>query len=215
MNSSMAALIGVLPAIVVGGKSYELTFTREGDRIFQRFVTDSGLPSEQVVLESCEGTPADAWPASSPLQSLSIEELTPGAPVALLVGMAGKSHWSASIERLSGNNGWRWDIACRVSVTPDFLGSTYRLPQIQAGQESSFCPVTASPSSSEVQTALPLSSNAKLLVTAEPIADARGNVATCCALQASDNGFQLSAPLANISGATTFRWKYRVEVVAS
>jgi len=215
MNTSVAALIGVLPAITVEGKSYELTFTREGDRIIQRLVTDSGLPSEQVVLESCEGTPADAWPASSPLQSLSIEELTPGAPVGLLVGMAGKSHWSASIERLSGNNGWRWDIACRVNVTPDFLGSTYRLPQVQTEPNPSFRPVTASPNSSEVQTALPLSSNTKLLVTAEPISDARGNVVSCCALLSSASGFQLSAPLSTISGATTFRWKYRVEVVAT
>lgn len=214
MNSSMAALIGVLPAIVVGGKSYELTFTREGDRIVQRVVVDSGSPSEQIVLESSEGTPADAWPASSPLQSLSIEELTPGAPVALLVGMAGKSHWSASIERLSSNNGWRWDIACRVSVAPDFLGSTYRLPQTQTGQESSFRQVAASSGSPELQAALPLSSEAKMLVTVEPISDARGNAVSCCALQASANGFQLSAPLSNISGATTFRWKYRVEVVA-
>ncbi|MFO0884877.1 MAG: hypothetical protein U0894_11945 [Pirellulales bacterium] len=211
----MAALIGVLPAIVVGGKSYELTFTREGDRIIQRFVTDSGLPGEQVVLESCEGTPADAWPASSPLQSLSIEELTPGAPVALLVGMAGKSHWSASIERLSGNNGWRWDIACRVSITPDFLGSTYRLPQVQAEQNQPLCPVAACSGSPELQTAISLSTNAKLLVTAEPITDARGNIASCCALLSSSSGFQLSAPLSTISGATTFRWKYRVEVVAS
>src|SRR5436190_4759521 len=50
----------------------------------------------QPLLESIEGTTADDWPSSPPLQSLSVEKLPDGRPVALLVGMAGGSHWSAS-----------------------------------------------------------------------------------------------------------------------
>jgi hypothetical protein len=46
--------------------------------------------------------------------------------VALLVGMAGGSHWSASIEPVSGAASLLFDLACRHSKGPKCLGSQYR-----------------------------------------------------------------------------------------
>jgi hypothetical protein len=80
-----------------------------------------------AVLASAEGSPSEDWPASPPFQSLHFERLGMANQSALLVGMAGKSHWSASIELDPAGNRARFDIACRVrgAVKP-MLASTYR-----------------------------------------------------------------------------------------
>src|SRR5437016_1791687 len=77
-------------------------FTWRGDRFGQviSFVGPDGRV--QPLLESIEGTASDDWPPSPPLQSLSIEKLSDGRSAALFVGMAGGSHWSASVEPIQG-----------------------------------------------------------------------------------------------------------------
>jgi len=85
-------------------------------------------PSGEIrpLLDSIEGAPTDNWPPSPPLQSLSIETLPDGRRVALLVGMAGGSHWSASIEPAFERAGLNFDLACRHTKQPTFLGSAYQ-----------------------------------------------------------------------------------------
>jgi hypothetical protein len=78
------------------------------------------------LLKSVEGTTADNWPPSPPLQSLSIETLPDGRRAALLVGMAGGSHWSASIESSQARAELIFDLACRHSKEPNWLGSKYQ-----------------------------------------------------------------------------------------
>ncbi|MBI3836572.1 MAG: hypothetical protein HY288_01385 [Planctomycetia bacterium] len=46
------------------------------------------------ILMSVEGSPLDDWPASPPLQSLHLDSRPGNRQLALLVGMAGHSHWS-------------------------------------------------------------------------------------------------------------------------
>src|SRR4051812_3037575 len=82
-------------------------------------------PRGEVVgrLLSLEGMGSDAWPLSPPLQSLSIEERPAGA-VALLVGMSGQSHWSASFEAIPARREIIVDLACRVPLGTEWhLGS--------------------------------------------------------------------------------------------
>ena len=67
------------------------------------------------ILPSVELDGKDGWPASPPLQSLSIEQRPQGA-VALAVGMSGQSHWSASVEAVSGERRLIFDIACRLGA---------------------------------------------------------------------------------------------------
>ena len=81
---------------------------------------------ELPLWQSVEGTEQDRWPPSPPLQQLSIEELRPGHRVALLLGMAGKSHWSVSVEPISGRCAFAFDVACRLRHTDSRLGSVYR-----------------------------------------------------------------------------------------
>jgi hypothetical protein len=80
----------------------------------------------RVALVSVEGSPLEDWPASGPFQSLHVERRDDSA-VALLVGMAGKSHWSASCQIDPAAPRVTFDVACRVrTAEAGFLGSTYR-----------------------------------------------------------------------------------------
>ena len=79
------------------------------------------------LLESIEGSPADDWPPSPPLQSLHCESQPDGSRVALLVGMAGRGHWSASIGPQPHESRLVFDIACRTAIAAAQLESRYRL----------------------------------------------------------------------------------------
>lgn len=79
--------------------------------------------NEQSLVTVIEGQDA-AWPASPPIQQLSVESID-DRDVALGVGCAGTSHWSLSVEPV--DDGFRFDWACRSKETPKFLGTTYRL----------------------------------------------------------------------------------------
>ena len=79
------------------------------------------------LLESVEGSSVDTWPPSPPLQQLSVEQLRPATQVALLVGMAGKSHWSMSVEPAGDRCAFVFDVACRSRGPVEWLGSAYLL----------------------------------------------------------------------------------------
>jgi hypothetical protein len=95
------------------------------DRLRQEvFLRRAG--QETPLLSSVEGTAAERWPASPALQSLHVEERGGGVRVALLVGIAGRTHWSASIAPTADGLGIEFDCAARVAEQPEFVGSTYR-----------------------------------------------------------------------------------------
>lgn len=99
----------------------ELVLAWRGDRWGQLVrLWREGTPA--LAFESLEGA-ADDWPVSPPFQELSDETLADGRRVLFLVGRAGTSHWSASIEARGGQ--LVFDIACRHSRSPERLGSTY------------------------------------------------------------------------------------------
>ena len=108
------------------GSALRAEFLWHGDRFAHRISLIHRSGAIVPLLESLEGTPADDWPPSPPLQSLTIENRTNGRTVALLVGMAGGSHWSASVETLADAPELIFDVACRHNKRPTFLGSRYR-----------------------------------------------------------------------------------------
>lgn len=109
-----------------GNVGLRVVFVRVGDRVAHRceLLRQGELP--QTILESVEGTAAELWPASPPLQQLHVEERAGGQRVALLVGMAGRGHWSLVVEPTSDHRGFVFDAACRFSAPAELLGSTYR-----------------------------------------------------------------------------------------
>jgi hypothetical protein len=108
------------------GQCLRVEFVRRGDRLGHVICAVSATGEVVPLLESIEGSAADDWPKSPPLQSLSLETLPDGRKVALLVGMAGGSHWSASVEPALDSAELIFDIACRHAKQPRWLGSQYQ-----------------------------------------------------------------------------------------
>jgi hypothetical protein len=122
---------------VIEGGLWRVRFVRQHDR-YGHLIDVRVAGHYQAVLESIEGTADDSWPASPPLQDVHREERT-GGVVALLVGKAGRSHWSLSIELNIAAGSMVFDAACRVSEQPAGLGSTYRLLQPPADWSLANC----------------------------------------------------------------------------
>jgi hypothetical protein len=115
----------VIEALDARGDGLRVTFFWRVDRYahrIERIEAGSSVP----LLESLEGSDLDCWPASPPLQQLSMESLPDGRAVALLVGMAGSSHWSLTVERDPSDASLLFDAACRVKAPAETLGSAYR-----------------------------------------------------------------------------------------
>lgn len=107
------------------GGALRVRFMRIGDR-YAHFIDACDAQGFHPVLESVEGTTTDdAWPPSPPLQDLHIEQRPGGVQVALLVGRAGRSHWSLSIALDASSHTILFDAACRTGERPLWLGSIY------------------------------------------------------------------------------------------
>ena len=115
----------VLQILRADGLGLQVAFLKHGDR-FHHSVSLIDHQQSIPLLESTEGTDEEIWPPSPPLQELSVEQHGE-ATVALLVGMAGKSHWSASVEVAADRPRVLFDIACLVRGSPQNLGSAYHL----------------------------------------------------------------------------------------
>jgi hypothetical protein len=110
--------------VVLACSRLRVVFHQRSDRIGHRL--EVFLNHEWVgVLESMEGSGDDDWPKSPALQTVHVE-VRPAGNVALLVGMAGKSHWSASVAADETSGRVAFDVACRVAREPMWLGSCYR-----------------------------------------------------------------------------------------
>lgn len=118
-------------ATTLEGLGVRVTFHRLADR-FSHVVEATREAETIVLLESLEGTAEDDWPSSPPLQELHFENRPDGSRLALLVGRAGRSHWSLSIEAAADSRRLVFDAACRVREAPLRLGSEYRFPPTAA-----------------------------------------------------------------------------------
>lgn len=111
------------PSLVAG--QLAITFAWAVDRWAHR-VTIAG----RLIAESVEGAGTDGdprWPASPPLVELT-PTTTAGRPAVVGVGLAGRSHFSASLVPLADRpDTVLVEIACRLQEEPAWLGSTYRL----------------------------------------------------------------------------------------
>lgn len=184
----------------VGGRSLVVDFSRQADR-FGHVIQwlDGNLAAP--LLESVEGTPSDLWPNSPVLQHLHLEtraiSAAGGVPrvgeterrVGLLVGMAGRSHWSLSVEPDRVSAALEFDVACKVSpdASPE-LHSTYRQ-------------LAGLGSLSDSQCVFPLNESWLLTVSTKEIIPSQ--------LQRGEFGLRIGPSPA--VGATR-RWSYRVEL---
>jgi hypothetical protein len=107
----------------VGGLA--VVFSRAADRY--RHEVSIGVGNDRrVILSSFEGSANDIWPRSPPFQELHVQGRGNEAETALLVGRAGRSHWSASVELDGARQALMFDVACRCSGPIDWLGTSYK-----------------------------------------------------------------------------------------
>ncbi len=182
------------------GRVLEARFFVAGDR-YGHVISLKTAQRGGVILESVEGAPDDAWPPSPPLLSLASPQdstskiLSSGRKVAMLLGMAGQSHWSLAAELVTSPEGeWLiFDLACRTAAAPSFLGSRYRL-----GPDARW------DAAADV-VSLPQRS-ARLRV------DASAAVATCSPreIEIVPRAASISPPATRFPA--TIRWKYSIEV---
>ena len=133
------------PLALVGG-GLRIAFDRVGDRyehaiglLSQAPQTAVAVPSATPLLVSLAGPTDDSWPLSPPFTGMHLER-RPQGNVAFLVGLAGDSHWSASVELDVSSGTLRFDVACRAGSRPRWLGSTYRLLQTFNGEAAPEAP---------------------------------------------------------------------------
>lgn len=113
---------------VLRGGGLAVGFHWIGDRYRHEIGVDEAgdfLP----LLISAEDDAEQSWPPSPPLQHLDIVSHENGIQVAFLVGMAGRSHWSASVELDGEDREVRVDVACRADRQPSRLATTYRMAE--------------------------------------------------------------------------------------
>jgi hypothetical protein len=109
------------------GRGVGVAFFRQEDRYAHR-IDWLDAAAVHPGLISQEGGAEEHWPPSPPLQHLRCEEPAPGRRILLLVGMAGRTHWSLSVEADERSASLLFDVACRVVNPPHWVGSTYRVP---------------------------------------------------------------------------------------
>lgn len=114
-----------IEAIGTDDTGLRATLVWDSDRFTHHVDWVAGSQSFRL-LESIEGDGQQAWPPSPALQQLTIEPRSGRRQVALLVGMAGQSHWSVSIENEPRERRLTFDVACRIPEASDQLGSQYR-----------------------------------------------------------------------------------------
>lgn len=118
------------PLVLAGGELGDLAFDWAGDRYQHtwRFAAASGDSSDpQVGLQSIESSSDVVWPVSPPLQQIHRQSFADGREVVFGVGMAGRGHWSASFTLVPDLRCWIVELACRASIAPEALLSSYRL----------------------------------------------------------------------------------------
>lgn len=115
----------IIEAIGSDDTGLRATLAWVDDRFVQYIDWVAGAQSFRL-MESVEGTADDAWPPSPALQQLSVENRSQKRQVALMVGMAGQSHWSVSIENEPQERKLIFDVACRIAEPSSDLGTQYR-----------------------------------------------------------------------------------------
>jgi hypothetical protein len=144
--------VAELSATDAGGFGLRVTFFWSGDRFHHRIDALDGTHGRPL-LESIEGDEQSDWPASPLLQHVNVSWIASDSEyghVAMLVGAGKSGHWSMCVAvrdrqcrplevkppptrlLLDGAESGEptdtelvFDVACRVSHPPDWLGSSY------------------------------------------------------------------------------------------
>ncbi len=125
-----------------GGCGLRLVVSRQQDRSIHQVFVIQGQTSLPLI-QSVEGQPSQRWPPSPPLQQIHFQTDSNGTQTVFLVGMAGSSHWSLSIQATQSPSALLFDAACRLVEPAGWLGSTYQSPaDAQTIAQAASCLIT-------------------------------------------------------------------------
>jgi hypothetical protein len=181
---------------------WQIRFVRHGDRWAHTIgvvLGDRLLP----LLASIEGNEVDLWPPSPPLKDFHLHDAN-GSTTAMLVGMAGNSHWSVTVQLADGDPAVKFDIACRIkNELPDTDDARKRVSPLSSSYRTMVCPA---PESNQAATLM--LDDLSIRVSSEPVA---GNEDTPAAvITTGDNSLQIVALPDAAVLPRTVRWKYCV-----
>lgn len=101
-----------------------VSFVKNADRFGHVVALVQGEECTPIFV-SIEGSKDDEdWPESPPLQEVHLEQRGENT-IALLVGKAGESHWSAAVEPTKEPGRIRFSVACRMQGYPMRICSRY------------------------------------------------------------------------------------------
>jgi len=194
------AALWTLQIVGRDGRGLQVTWFRDDDRLGHEIAVVNGTMAT-VCMRAELGREQDPWPASPPLQQCSLEASPVGRRTALFIGMAGKSHWSQSIETDDSTMAaLTFDVACRVQHQPAWLGSTYRTSQ-----------AVQVLSASSVRLAVAEGLDMTLIaLTGEP-----PDNSSPCPIEVGGSQLAIAADLAKLRLPSTVRWRYRVALCAT
>ena len=201
------------------GWGVRVVFERKADRYAHEIQCFLGHNTTSLLC-SLEGGADRRWPESPPLQQLSIEERGDGSRLALLVGMAGQSHWSASVHAEIERPRVEFDIACLARESPTWLGSSYRLERASRAADPSHASLVVPLQTAAVEQAttprVPDASSPAVLHGRLPV---YASLVTEDLVGESSSQLTVSQGLACVtcsvessSFPNTFRWKYALEL---
>jgi hypothetical protein len=171
------------------------------------------------LLASLEGSQDDAWPPSPPLPSLNVQPAGSASPSVLLVGLAGSSYWSMSVEADQQRAVLRFDVACRAREQPSWMGSRYRTmtcARLVPDSTSDVCRERNQPSrEKETDPSVEPSADAAFLeiaglgcrIETVPIGGLRAII------QVKDGVLSVQSPRTHDPPPQTWRWKYELRML--
>lgn len=112
--------------VLLAAAGMTVEFTWAGDRWAHRTIASGGADRGWHSVEGTDAGRVDPrWPASPVLVELS-RVMTAAGPAVVGVGLAGRSHFSATFAVEPDGNTLRVEVACRLHEPAGWLGSTYR-----------------------------------------------------------------------------------------
>lgn len=190
----------ILHTAKIQSRWLEVVFERRVDRFETRIHLVDG-PTTSPLLQSVEDV--GPWPPSPPWQEVHVHSQSGGGHVLMLVGRAGKSHWSMSVTAESDRPALVFDVACRIRERPTFLGSRYQAasPLTHASQLPSGESDDARVQILEIRPPNVVSATARL----------EADAALQTVLRAEDADYVVILPeLLAKNLPATIRWKYRI-----
>lgn len=170
-----------------------VTFHWTGDRYAHTVWACHGQQAVPV-LNSVEGAGDETWPPSPPIQQVNCSGRDGQTTAVLGMGMAGRSHWSISVESCQQPLALEFDVACRPGGGLGQLASGYQTLAPSAGQKDGDAIVFA---------------HALGRCQLQPIpVDGYSNAS----LDVANQNVAMHVDTRPLAGSKTFRWKYRVTI---